>query len=469
MTAAAGTLTVLAAALTLTQWRPVQGRHAGTAGPPAEPAGADPESRAAPLQLRAPKPGPWPPAVVPRMLLPPNDQRLRAQAFHLEGLVFRRPRDNSLVAGIVRRGTSVGIRSHEPGSGCKGGRWYQVVPRGYVCTRQGFNVSSRYRPELQSAVPDVSRSLPYRYAKAVRGAPRYYRRPSPSEERSAQTAIQGAKHAKLPDVVSTIMDGAYFLAFPSDSKPEQRGFVQTVRGRVVRTRDLQQLPAARMRGELLSSARALPLAFVHLKSAVVRRQVPGGTRDEGRAEQFARFHVAETFLDESGEYLVSDGGHLVGREAVRIARRIARPAAIPRQTKWIHIDLGEQTLVAYEDDRPVYATLVSSGKPPNDTPPGTFRIREKHISITMSGPDPDVKYYEVEEAPWTMYYHDGFALHGAYWHNEFGNVRSHGCTNLPPGDARWLWHWVEPDLPAGWHGVWSRKGTRVHITPASGS
>jgi lipoprotein-anchoring transpeptidase ErfK/SrfK len=115
----------------------------------------------------------------------------------------------------------------------------------------------------------------------------------------------------------------------------------------------------------------------------------------------------------------------------------------------------------------VFATLVSSGKPGHDTPTGAFRVRHKHVSTTMRGEDPIDGPYEVEEVPWTMYYSGGYALHGAYWHDAFGRVRSHGCTNIAPADARWLLRWTDPPLPAGWHSIRRRPntaGTLVYIT-----
>jgi lipoprotein-anchoring transpeptidase ErfK/SrfK len=142
------------------------------------------------------------------------------------------------------------------------------------------------------------------------------------------------------------------------------------------------------------------------------------------------------------------------------------------------VRLAEQTLVAYEGTRPVFATLVSSGKAGFETPPGIFRIWSKHISTTMDGVAPSAsaaaaagatlgaaapaqaaqtpggdEAYSIEDVPWTMYFQGSYALHAAFWHERFGQVRSHGCINLSPADARWLFRWSTPVLPADWHGV----------------
>jgi lipoprotein-anchoring transpeptidase ErfK/SrfK len=82
----------------------------------------------------------------------------------------------------------------------------------------------------------------------------------------------------------------------------------------------------------------------------------------------------------------------------------------------------------------------------------------------MAGPDDVAGTYEVDQVPWTMYYWGSFALHGAYWHDGFGKVRSHGCTNIPPADARWLFYWSQPELPDGWHGAVGLRGPWVYFT-----
>jgi hypothetical protein len=145
--------------------------------------------------------------------------------------------------------------------------------------------------------------------------------------------------------------------------------------------------------------------------------------------------------------------------------------------KWIDVNLSRQTLVAFEGDKPVYATLVSSGKKAKDptdkvhdhqTVQGSFRIREKHISTTMDGdgPAPGDMPYSIEDVPYVMYFEGSYALHAAFWHNNFGHEQSHGCVNLAPLDSKQLFFWTDPKLPQGWHGVIAPKdklGTRVVV------
>lgn len=144
------------------------------------------------------------------------------------------------------------------------------------------------------------------------------------------------------------------------------------------------------------------------------------------------------------------------------------PEKLGEHEKWIDVNLKRQTLVAFEGWTPVFVTLVSSGRNEHETPPGSFRIREKHITATMDG-DADTATdgpYSIEDVPYIEYFNAGYALHGAFWHSSFGSVKSHGCVNLAPQDAKAIFGWTDPQLPLGWHAVFATKekpGTRVIV------
>jgi len=113
--------------------------------------------------------------------------------------------------------------------------------------------------------------------------------------------------------------------------------------------------------------------------------------------------------------------------------------------RWIDINLYEQTVAAYEGDELVFATIMASGDHPYWTYPGTFQIYEKLNETDMRGTFPDDRsdWYYLEDVPWTMYFDERRALHGAYWRARLGYPQSHGCVNLSVGDARWLYEWAE--------------------------
>jgi hypothetical protein len=113
--------------------------------------------------------------------------------------------------------------------------------------------------------------------------------------------------------------------------------------------------------------------------------------------------------------------------------------------RWIEINLYEQTLAVYEDGKVVFATLSASGAEPLYTRPGLFQIYNKKERETMQGAfNADRSdYYHLADVPWTMYYDESRAIHGAYWRAAFGFEQSAGCVNLSLADSRWLFEWAQ--------------------------
>jgi len=117
----------------------------------------------------------------------------------------------------------------------------------------------------------------------------------------------------------------------------------------------------------------------------------------------------------------------------------ARPAAATY--KWIDIDLSSQTLRAYAGRAVVYSTRISSGTSRYPTVQGTFRVYSKIRSQRMRG-GTGRDHYDLPNVPHVMYFYGAYAIHGAYWHNNFGRPMSHGCVNLPLGIAGTLYNWT---------------------------
>jgi LysM repeat protein len=112
--------------------------------------------------------------------------------------------------------------------------------------------------------------------------------------------------------------------------------------------------------------------------------------------------------------------------------------APPDGRRWIQIDLSDQTLTAWQGDVAVLNTTISSGKDATPTVVGDFAIQTKYESQDMEGDD-----YFLPGVPWVMYFHEGFAIHGAYWHANFGYPTSHGCINMRIPEAEALFHWAD--------------------------
>jgi L,D-transpeptidase catalytic domain len=155
-------------------------------------------------------------------------------------------------------------------------------------------------------------------------------------------------------------------------------------------------------------------------------------------------------------YEIAPGEWLEARMIAKVVPDPVRPASV-KGDQWISINLFEQTLAAYDHGQMVFATLVASGLPGWWTRPGDFQITSKLDKTVMSGAFAADRsdYYYLQDVPWTMYFDEARALHGAYWHNGFGYPRSHGCVNLSPADSHWLYDWA----PEGtWVHVWDPSG-----------
>jgi len=146
-------------------------------------------------------------------------------------------------------------------------------------------------------------------------------------------------------------------------------------------------------------------------------------------------------------------GQWVDRNKIRVVvPALTAPEGVDNG-RWIEVNLYEQTMTVYEDNRLIFATLVATGFEPYFTKPGLFQIREKKDLETMTGAFAAGKtdYYLLENVPWTMYYDGPRALHGAYWRAMFGYEQSHGCTNMSVGDSHWLYDWA---VVGDWVYVW---------------
>lgn len=122
-------------------------------------------------------------------------------------------------------------------------------------------------------------------------------------------------------------------------------------------------------------------------------------------------------------------------------------SSTPKTTKRILIDRSEQKLIAYNDDDSIFMEeSISTGRDSTPTPRGTFTIFMKMPTRYMQGPLPGIStdYYDLPGVPWNLYFTEqGGALHGAYWHDKFGQQWSHGCVNLPLAEAKRLYLWAD--------------------------
>jgi len=139
---------------------------------------------------------------------------------------------------------------------------------------------------------------------------------------------------------------------------------------------------------------------------------------------------------------------------------------VPESDKLIHVDLAAQLVTAFEENNMVFSSRCSSGGKGTRTPPGDFLTYHKGPSIHMTNQGDSVnRIYDLPGVPWCTFFTGyGNAFHGTYWHNDYGRPRSHGCVNLRPDDAKWLYRWTRPFVPPGTDYLHlPGEGTRVQI------
>jgi hypothetical protein len=141
---------------------------------------------------------------------------------------------------------------------------------------------------------------------------------------------------------------------------------------------------------------------------------------------------------------------------------------VPLNQKRIEVHTTEQVVVAYERDQPVFMSRVSTGAAFRDgnhfTPPGRHITFCKRPTRHMAAGDLASNGYDLPGVPWICYITEaGIAFHGTYWHNDFGKQRSHGCINLPPQAARWIFRWTQPVVPPAEQQIYVDYGTTVDV------
>lgn len=123
--------------------------------------------------------------------------------------------------------------------------------------------------------------------------------------------------------------------------------------------------------------------------------------------------------------------------------------------RWIEINIFEQTLSVYENEKLAFATLITSGSSRHYTRPGLFKIYERHESTNMAGDLGTDSAYYLMDVPWTMYFDDRRAIHAEYWHDHLGYKSSHGCVNMSFPDSDWLFQWADY---GDWVYAWDPSG-----------
>lgn len=432
-------------------------------------------------------------------------------ALSKETVVRAEPRPNAKKLGFLRQGALVRRDPQAAGhEGCPGG-WYRVAPEGYVCVGKTATLDPNH-PILQltGRRPDRTSALPYLYGRARYPTPPLYTRiPSLNEQASIEldlvaqrrrtrwfAAWEDAPMSELPalllrgeriprpfgypvlerDFVSGNALPETGFAFLHLYEHEGRRWGLTTDLSIVPLDRVEPVQASVFHGIQLSKDTPLPVVFVRSKGAYLYRGDPRtvGLSIERPLEHREAVPVTGTKVRLAGaSYLETRSGHwIVDQNLVRVDPMRSPPSWAKGDRTWIEVSILQQSLVAYQGVEPVYATLVSTGigglgdaKETHATVRGTFLIHTKHVTATMNNEEVGDEF-DLRDVPYVQYFQDGYAFHAAYWHDAFGTPRSHGCINLSPMDARWLFHWTGPAVPPAWHSSLSlADGTLVYIHP----
>ncbi len=338
--------------------------------------------------------------------------------------------------GTVAAHTIVGWNSAVKAEGCET-RWIAIEPKGWVC--EGYLEPVKKRPRgVELPKLGTAESVPGTYGKVI------------GEEAVVVTIKDGAIISE-----SGIL-GASTVRKRGLTMIEELPYWKIDGGKYIAEESLRLHKPSEFGGTRLQGVvpPTFPLAFAYSSNrpgdwVVVRNDKDQKVR---RLKARALVSIKEEKIAADGHvsrYQIGDNEFVLAKD-LRLIELHEPPDRTGPHERWFDIDLSTQVLVAYEGTLPVYTTLISSGTRKNPTETGIFRIWIKFSETTMSGRMGESDAYSVATVPWTQFYENDFALHTSYWHNSFGQQRSHGCINLSPKDARFVYFWSDPQVPIGW-------------------
>jgi len=396
-----------------------------------------------------------------------------ARVYIKNRFVFVRPRPdaNADWFGFLWFGASVALRRAEPvrGRGCA--TFYAIEPSGYICVdgkQATLDPNDPVFKTVAAFAPKLDRAEPHHYAEST-GAEKHASIAGLDDFGALPALFHEPRLRLLPLSTFAYIDehelGAQHFLLGSDLTWVDR-------------EQVKPYPSVTFHGVELGQEWHLPVAFFRKAGAHVYQQDAAG-RFARSAELFPLHSVvqltAEPRFQHGERYFALENGKGWVREidaVVPVARsrtpwgaRLGsddRTGLAPKNARhtWLEVSVLGGWLLAFEGTRAVYATLISPGRGgvPQEgkstleiaaTPLGTFPISGKLATITLESPGE----YVHSDVPWTQNFLHPYAIHTAYWHDNWGNPQSGGCINVAPIDGKWLFEFSEPALPPGWHAL----------------
>jgi len=349
----------------------------------------------------------------------------------------------------LAQGTAVPLFATLGGTDCKN-PWWQVGPHAWLCPDDA-NVTAADGTTLGSATLASDELLVY-VAVGKNGALGYRRR---------EDVDVGSPSAEF--------QAGFLLGITQASDLGESTALYTTHGYWIAARDVQTVKPNPFAGTVIEGE--LEVAWVFDKRSALYSSPDVKKLPASYVERLARVTVTGQQQKGSGLWLRTDQGWLRSSD-LRMPEQQPPPPGLTPGERWIDVDTKTQTLVAYIGPRPVFATMVSTGRgKPNSeqaTPIGQHRLWIKLRRSDMDNLEDTetASPYAVEAVPYVMFFDHGYGIHGTYWHDRFGTPKSHGCVNVSLSDARWLFKFTSPHLPVGWSAVFPvarERGTLVQV------
>lgn len=388
---------------------------------------------------------------IPNVPVPPeNGPKLGAIAEVTP--VMDRPATTGKQIGYLHAGALV-TRAEKPFStdGCPGG-WYPIRTSGFVCVGETASLDLKH-PTLaaMAQAPKVDQPAPFVYGRMKSEGPFFER------DTGKENAVKEVGKLRRRSVIAVV--GSWNAM---DPEGKMQRLALTPSGQFVRASDLEPIAGSDFKGVELNDKTELPVGFV------VRRGVKAWQVEKGEADKVAPLEYHQ-ILNLTGKYRtvgplkywnMADGTYARHRDVLVVRRRNTWPDFAEGDQKWIDVSVITNTMVLYEGKKPVFVTLISTGrdrlgdpKASASTAQGTFNVVGKHITASKFNPKGIEELFEVHDAPWAVELSSGQMLVGALWHDRFGIENGQGQIQLSPNDALRVWQWVDPTVPDGWHGV----------------